>query len=187
MNKLIFILSGFVILSSCATTKVEETSKNEPVKVKNPFQQEQIRNAVEMRRFIVKFDRLYISQGGTIELIPKANYIILDGDKVIISAAYVGRQFSNRPVKGIDLVGRAVSFEMKNNSTKGSYEIRMKVSNNINTFEVYLTVNNDGHCNTSLTSYKIDRVKYTGNFIPLIPKEENQENEEKALPENMSI
>ena len=45
----------------------------------------------------------------------------------------------------------------------------------INTFDVYLTVNNDGYCNTSLTSYKIDRVRYTGNFIPLIPKEENQE------------
>ena len=187
MNKLIFILSGFVILTSCATTKVEETSKNESGRYKNTFQQEQIRQAVEMRRFIVKFDRLYISHGGTIDLIPKANYIILDGDKVIISAAYVGRQYSYRPVKGIDMVGRAVSFEMKNNSTKGSYEIRIKVTNNINTFDVYLTVNNDGHCNTSLTSYKIDHVRYTGNFIPLIPKEDNQEKEEKAVPEYMSI
>lgn len=187
MNKLIFILSGFLILTSCATTKVAETSKNEPVEIKNIFQQEQIRQAVEMRRFIIKFDRLYIAQGGTIELIPKANYIILDGDKVIISAAYVGRQYSNRPVKGIDLVGRAVSFEMKNNSTKGSYEIRIKVKNEINTFDVYLTVNNDGYCNTSLTSYKIDRVRYTGNFIPLVPKHEKQEKEENAVPENMSI
>ena len=94
MNKLIFILCGFLILTSCATAKVEETSKNEPVEVKNPVQQEQIRHAVEMKRFIVKFDRLYISYGGRIDLIPKANYIILDGDKVIISAAYVGRQYS---------------------------------------------------------------------------------------------
>ena len=187
MNKLIFILSGFLILTSCATTKVEETSKKEQGEIKNIFQQEQIRQAVEMRRFIIKFDRLYISQGGTIDLIPKANYIILDGDKVIISAAYVGRQYSYRPVKGIDMEGRAVSFEMKNNSTKGSYEIRIKVTNNINTFDVYLTVNNDGRCNTSLTSYKIDRVRYTGNFIPLIPKEDNHEKEEKALPEYMSI
>ncbi len=187
MNKLIFILTGFVILTSCATTKVEETSIDQSVEIKNTFQQEQIRQAVEMRRFIIKFDRLYISHGGTIELIPKANYIILDGDKVIISAAYAGRQYSNRPVKGIDLVGRAVSFEMKNNSTKGSYEIRMKVKNEINTFDVYLTVNNEGHCNTSLTSYKIDRVRYTGNFIPLLPKKENQEKEEKAVPEYMSI
>lgn len=187
MNKLIFILSGFLILTSCATTKVEETSKNEQVEMKNIVLQEQIRQAVEMRRFIIKFDRLYVSYGGAIDLIPKANYIILDGDKVIISAAYVGRQFSNRPVKGIDMVGRAISFEMKKNSTKGIYEIKIKVTNNINTFDVYVTVNNDGLSNTSLTSYKIDRVRYTGNFIPLIPKEDNKEKEENAVPEYMSI
>jgi len=187
MNKLIFILTGFVILTSCATTKVEETSINQSGEIKNTFQQDQIRQAVEMRRFIIKFDRLYISHGGTIELIPKANYIILEGDKVIISAAYVGRQFSYRPVKGIDMVGRAISFEMKKNPAKEIYEIRIKVTNNINTFDVFLTVNNDGFCNTSLTSYKIDRVRYTGNFIPLIPKEDNKEKEEKAVPEYMSI
>ena len=32
-------------------------------------------------------------------------------------------------IKGIDMVGKAVSFEMKNNSTKGIYEIKMKVKN----------------------------------------------------------
>ena len=109
MNKLIFILSGFVILSSCATAKVEKTSKNEPAEVKNPVQQEQIRHAVEMKRFIVKFDRLYISYGGTIDLIPKANYIILDGDKVIISAAYVGQAIQLSSCQGYRY-GRPGSF-----------------------------------------------------------------------------
>jgi hypothetical protein len=85
------------------------------------------------------------------------------------------------------MVGRAVSFEMKNNSSKGIYEIKIKVTNNINTFDVYLTVNNDGYCNTSLTSYKLDRVRYTGNFIPLIPKEDDQKKEDKAVPGYMSI
>ena len=187
MKKLIFTISCFVILTSCATTKVEETKPIESGEAENIFQQELIRQAVEMRRFIVKFDRLYISYGGAIDLIPKANYIILDGDKVIISAAYIGRQFSYRPVKGIDMVGRAISFEMKKNPAKEIYEIKIRVTNNINTFDVYLTVNNDGFCNTSLTSYKIDRVRYSGNFIPLIPKDDNKEKEEKAVPEYMSI
>ncbi len=43
-------------------------------------------------------------------------------------------------LQGIDMVGRAISFEMKNNASKGNYEIRMKVTNNINTFHVYLTI-----------------------------------------------
>jgi len=184
MKKLMFILTGFVILTSCATTKVQESSQNESGNLKSIFVQSEIKQAVELRRFIIKFDRLYISHGGTVDLVPKANYLILDGDKVIISAAYIGRQYSYRPIKGIDMIGKAVSFEMKNKTSRGIYEIRMKVKNDKNTFDVYLTVTNEGYCNTSFTSYKIDHVRYTGNFIPLKPKEEK---EEKTYPENFSI
>jgi hypothetical protein len=187
MKKLIVILAGLGILTSCATSKVEETSKIESGESKNIVQQAEIRQAVDMRRFLIKFDRLYISQGGVIELIPKANYILLDGDRVVISAAYAGRQMSYRPIRGIDMVGKAVSFEMKNNTSKGIYDIRMKVKNEQNTFDVFITITDEGRCNASLTSYKIDHVRYTGNFIPLMPKEDNKEMDEKALPEKMSI
>jgi hypothetical protein len=187
MKKLIYILTGLVILTSCATSKVEETSKKESADLKNIVQQAEIRQAIDMRRFLIKFDRLYISQGGRIDLIPKSNYILLNGDRVVISAAYAGRQLSNRPIKGIDMVGKAVSFEMKNNASKGIYDIRMKVKNDQTVFDVFITITDAGHCDASLTSYKIDHVRYTGNFIPLMPKEENQEKEEKALPEKMSI
>jgi hypothetical protein len=187
MKKLIIIWVGLGILSSCATSKVENTADKESVDVQKAFNQAEIRQAVEMRRFLIKFDRLYVSHGGTIDLIPKANYIILDGDRVVISAAYAGRQFSTRPIKGIDMRGQAVSFELKNNTSKGLYEIRMKVKNDYNSFDVYVTVTDEGHCNTSLTSYKIERIRYTGSFIPLLPKQENQEKEEKPIPENMSI
>jgi hypothetical protein len=172
MNKLVYILSGLVILTSCATSRVEETSGKESGNMVNVMQQAEIRQAVEMRRFLIKFNKLYISNGGTVDLIPKANYILLDGDKVVISAAYIGRQYSYRPIKGIDMVGQAVSFEIKNNASKGLYEIRMKVKNDKNTFDVFVSVTNDGYCNASLVSYKIDHVRYTGNFIPLKPKEE---------------
>jgi len=172
MKRLILILMGPVIFASCATTKVEESSKNESVDLTNVYQQAEIRKAVEMRRFIVKFDRLYIPQGGNVDLVPNANYIILDGDKVVISAAYLGRQYSYRPIKGIDMIGRAVSYELKDKSSKGTYEIRMKIKNDINTFDVYLNVTADGYCNTSVTSYKIDHIRYTGSIMPLKPKEE---------------
>jgi hypothetical protein len=184
MKKLIFILTVLVIMTSCATSKMEETSRDESEKLKNIFLASDIRQAVEMRRFIVKFDRIYITGGGTVDLIPKANYMILDGDKVVISAAYIGRQYTYRPIKGIDMIGKAVSFEMKDKTTNGMYEIKMKVKNDKNSFDVNLTVNDDGHCNASLNSYKIDHVRYTGNFIPLKPKEEKME---KADPEDLSI
>jgi hypothetical protein len=181
MKNLIFIFTGLLILTSCATSKVEETTRKESVESKNIFLQAEIRQAVEMRRFLIKFDRLYISRGGTIDLIPKSNYLILDGDKVIISAAYIGRQYSYRPVSGIDMIGTAVSFEMKQNTSKGHYEIKMKVKNNKNTFDVFVTIKDSGYCDASLASYKIDHVRYTGNFIPLKPKEEKTDTEKVVI------
>jgi hypothetical protein len=189
MKKLIIILTGMAVMSSCATSKVEETTKNESRETKKALIQAEIKQAVEMRTFIIKFDRLYTSRGGMVDLIPKANYIIVNGDKVVISAAYIGQQYGFRPVKGIDMRGRAVSFELKNNTTKGLYEITMKVKNESNTFDVYLTVKNDGNCNTSLASYRIDHVRYTGTFVPIMPKEDKEIEKlpENAVPENMSI
>jgi hypothetical protein len=134
-----------------------------------------------MRRFLIKFDKLYISNGGIIDLIPNINYIKLDGNRVVINAAYAGRQYSYRPIKGIDMIGQTVSFELKNNSSKGIYEIRMKVKNDKNAFDVFVTITGDGSCNTSLTSNKIDHVRYTGNFIPLKPKEEKTDPEKKII------
>jgi hypothetical protein len=181
MKNLIVILTGFVILTSCATSKVEESSKSGSGDTGNVLLQAEIKQAVEMRRFLIKFDRLYNSHGGTIELIPKSNYLILDGDKVIISAAYAGRQYSYRPVAGIDMIGKAVSFELKDKTEKGIYEIKMKVKNDKNTFDVFVTITKSGYCDTSVASYKIDHVRYTGNFIPLRPKEEKIETEKVVI------
>jgi hypothetical protein len=189
MKKLIFILAVMAMLGACASSKVEDTTRKESGETKKALRQAEVRQAVEMRTFIVKFDRLYTSRGGMVDLIPKANYIIVNGDKVVISAAYIGQQYGYRPIKGIDMRGRAVSFELKNNTTKGLYEINMKVKNESNTFDVYLTVRNDGNCNTSFASYRIDHVRYTGTLVPIMPKEEQENNKlpENAMPENMSI
>ncbi len=181
MNKLIVALSGLIILTSCATSRVAETSKNIPENKIDTTRLADIKQAVEMRRFLVKFDRLHILNGGQVDLIARSNYIILDGNRVVISAAYVGRQYSFRPIKGIDMVGKVVAFELKNNSSKGTYQINMKVKNDTNTFDVYLTISKDGYCDASVNNYKIDHVRYTGNFIPLKPKVE------KAAPDDLLL
>ena len=181
MKNMIFIVAGLIILTSCATSRVEESSKPESKNYKSLVQQETIRQAVEMRRFLLKFNKLYILHGGMIDLKPNNNYIILDGDKIIISTAYIGRQYSYRPIAGIDMKGKTVAFELKDNSSKGLFKIRIKVKNEQNTFDIFLTIDKDGYCNASLTSYKIDRVEYSGNFIPLRAKEENSEQENSLI------
>src|SRR5512140_1155844 len=107
MNKIIIISTCLVTLISCATSKTGETSRKETIHEKSLVQQAEIKQAIEARRFLIKFDRLYYSNGGRIDLKPTYNYILLDGERVVISAAYMGRQYGNRPIRGIDMIGKA--------------------------------------------------------------------------------
>lgn len=184
MKRVIYVLTCVVLLTSCATKKLEESSGGESAKEKKLVQQADIKQAVEMRRFLIKFDRLYTNRGGRMDLRPASNYILIDGDRVVISAGYIGRQYDLRPIRGIDMVGRLVSFQLKNNTSKGTYEIKMKASNDQNTFDVSVSVTNTGYCNASISSARIDFIRYTGNFIPLKPKVEK---EEKVEPDNLEI
>jgi hypothetical protein len=131
-----------------------------------------IKNAIESRRFLVKFDRLYISHGGMIDLIPKANYIIINGDQAIISAAYFGRQYDTRPIAGINMRGKPVEYDLTSNSTKGKFDIKMKIQSETNSFNVYMTIHNDGTCDASINNIKLDYVRYTGHFV-LISDDKN--------------
>lgn len=172
MKNLFIIPTCMVFLMSCAGTKTGETTRKETINDKSLVQQAEIKQAVEGRRFLIKLTRLYVSQGGRVDLKPTYNYILLDGEKAVISAAYMGRQWGNRPIKGIDMVGRAVTYELRNNAEKNTYEVRMKVKNEWNQFDVTVNISGSGYCDASLTSSKIDYVRYRGNFIPLRPKED---------------
>ena len=46
-----------------------------------------------------------------VDLVPRANYIIIDGETAVISAAYLGRQYDIRPIAGINMQGRAEEYE----------------------------------------------------------------------------
>ncbi len=174
MKKFLYFITGILLMSSCASSNVQESSGKTTRSERKLVRQEEIKKAVSDRRFIIKLDKIYFTRGGMVDLVPKANYIIVDGDKVIISAAYIGRQFSGRPIAGINMIGKAVTFELKNNTSKGTYAIRMEVKNEANSFDVYVTINSAGNCNASFNNYKLDAVRYTGNFVPLREKEQEK-------------
>jgi len=167
MKKLLGIVATLMVISSCATTKETKSSRIEQRKENKIAEQEVVKNAIESRRFIIKFDRLYFSRGGTVDLIPTNNYIIIDGEKIILRAAYIGRQYDIRPVLGINLRGRNLKYEMKNDTSKGMYEIKMKVTKGGDSFDVNLSIGQDGACNASVSSIKIDFVRYRGQIVPI--------------------
>lgn len=174
MKKLffIFIIISAILISSCATTKEAQTSRSELRKEKKFAYEAMVRQAVESKRFIIKFDRIYFSYGGMADLVPRANYIIVDGDKAVISAAYLGRQFGYRPIAGINMAGKATGYDVKENESKGKYEVDLKVDNRSDSFNIYLTIGSDGSCTASLSSVRLSNVRYSGSIVPIREKEQ---------------
>lgn len=170
MKNLLTLLILLSLFSSCATSKLDRASRIELRNEKKLADQEQIKKAVESKRFIIKLDRLFYSRGGIIDLRPRANYIIVDGDKAIISAAYLGRQHDIRPIAGISMRGVTTSYKLNNDSIRGMYEINMEVSNGANSFDVYLKIGNNGSCSASLSNLKIDFTRYSGQIVPIRDK-----------------
>ncbi len=174
MKKILAIFVTIIILSSCATTRESKIERSELRNEKQLAEQAVIKKAVDSRRFIIKLDRMYLSRGGNIDLVPRANYIIIDGDKAIISAAYIGRQYTSRPIAGISMRGKALNYELTNELSKGIYDIKMEVSNGKNTFDVYLQIGKNGFCSASLSTLKIDYARYSGRIVPIDDQTELQ-------------
>jgi hypothetical protein len=172
MRKLFAIIIASVLISSCSTTRESQSTKAEIRNEKNLAGQTDIKKAVESRKFIIKFERLYYRYGGTIELKPRTNFIIIDGDKAIISAAYIGRQYDMKPISGINMRGETVDYELTSKVSKGIYHIKTKVANNAGTFDLFLSIGKNGSCNVSLSSIKIDNISYKGFIEPLKEKPE---------------
>jgi hypothetical protein len=173
MKTPLYILFAVLFMSSCATSKETVSGRRELREENLIAGQTLIEKAVESRRFIIKLDRIYFTHGGIADLIPRRNYIIIDGSKAIISAAYLGRQFDIRPIAGINMRGEAKEFQLTSNEAKGLYEIKMKVDNSVTSFDVYLTIGKNGSCNASLSGMKIDFVRYKGYIVPIKEKENN--------------
>lgn len=178
MKKLFILVISLVIMSSCNTTKVAKSSRAELRKEQKLLSQEMVKNAVESKKYIIKFDRIYFSYGGIIELIPRANFIIIDGERAILNTAYLGRQFDIKPIAAIDIRGKAVDYALTDNLSKGSYEVKMKVNNGgSNSFEIFIRISKDGYCSTSISSLKIDNVTYAGHLVPIANKTETSPQE----------
>jgi len=174
MKKLFIIISTLMVISSCATNKEANSSRIELRNERKLAEQAIVKKAVESKRFIIKLEKLYFIRGGMVDLVPRSNYIIIDGTKAIISAAYFGRQYDIRPIAGINMQGETTDYEVTSDFSKGIYEITTKISNRGNSFDVYLSIGKDGLCNVSLSSIRIDGIRYRGHIVPIRDKQDTQ-------------
>jgi hypothetical protein len=168
MKKLVIVFVSLLIISSCSSTKEVSSSRSVTRSEKKIAEQAIVKSAVEAKKYIIKLNRLYFTRGGQVDLIPRANYIIIDGEKAIISTAYLGRQFDIKPIVAINMRGRADGYALTSNVSKGTYEVKMKLDNGRNTtFDVYLNIGKSGYCTVSVSSLKIESIRYAGYLEPI--------------------
>ncbi len=173
MKRTVFFLITMMLIAACSTTKnvsssdTATSSRAESRKLKKLAEQAEVKKAVESRKYVIKVNRLYTTGGGFVEMIPRSNFLIINGEITSISLGYMGRSFGTRPITGINLNAHTSSYHMENNETKGGYNIEMSVKYGSDKFDVYVTVANDGSSNITINNAYIQSVRYSGELEPL--------------------
>jgi uncharacterized protein YceK len=167
MKNILFLLAIAVLVSSCSSSKDVTATTQGSKKDKKLAELAVIKQAVESRRYIVKVSKLYMPYGGTAELVPKFNYIVVDGEVASVSLGYLGRSSGGRKITGINFHGHTVKYEMVNDAAKGKYDVSMKVAKGNDTFDFYITIQPSGTCTVSMNNLFIQSVSYRGEVVPV--------------------
>lgn len=167
MKRAIILLPIFILLAmSCSSSKHNRASKE----LKNSVKQQEIKQAVESDRYIIKVNRLYGRRGSSVDLVPTHNYIIIDQDLARINLAYTGRSFDIMGIAAINMTGRVIEKKVQQKHN-GKYEIKLKVKQNNDLFTVNISVGTSGYCSVNVINPRIESIRYHGNMHMIIDKD----------------
>lgn len=158
MKKIIYISLAYLMIAVSCSSSGEMTASREERKA---AKKEEVREAVETQRMLIKVNRLHPRRGGVIDMRPESNFIIIDSDRVRISLGYLGRSHSIRPVSAINMQGEINSREL-GAWKKGGYDMELEVEQNGERFTVNMTISADGYVNLRLTNPRLDLARYSG-------------------------
>ena len=167
MKKILFILAVAIVVASCTTSKEATAGRQEQRKEKKLAEQTAIKQAIESRRYIIKVNRINMGTGGFAQLIPRLNYIIVDGEITSVSLGYLGRSYGSRRITGLNFNGHTIKYELLSKETKGMFEVNMKVAKGNDSFNFYITISPSGSCTFSVTNQFIQTVTYYGDVVPV--------------------
>jgi Domain of unknown function (DUF4251) len=165
-NIALILISGF-LMASCASTKETKSTRAE----KKAAEAEMVKRAVESRKYVIKMDKILVQGAGMVDLIPKANFFIMNGEIASVSLAYLGKTYFIRPITGINFNGQTTRYEMQSNGEKGIYNLHIEIETSGNKFDFYLNIGTSGSCDVSVTNPHIQSVSYRGTLVPLIQTE----------------
>ena len=179
MKRLLYILAVLVLLSGCAVSKDSRTARLEQKDIEKRAEMAMVKKSVESRQYIVRMDKIFTPGGIWADLVPRHNYIIVDGEIASVSLAYLGRSYGGRPISGINFNGHTVYYKLNSVEAKGIYNIETKVQKGNDTFDFYLTISDSGNCSVSVNNSHLQSVSYRGSLVPItrLSKSPVKENE----------
>lgn len=163
-NTLLIIFLFF--LTSCATSDLSKTARNELKLEKKAAQKENVQKTVESGDFLIKMDRLQIPRGGFVQILPSSNYIIYSNGYVRMRLGYIGRSYDFRGITGINLKGVATKYELTRVDEKGAYNMNIVVDDKGDRFNINLSVRGDEYCDATISNIRIETIRYSGRLVP---------------------
>jgi len=161
----IFILA---FATACSVSKEAGSLRSEARKERKIAEQMAIRKAIESRQYVMKMDKIIPINGRMMEIVPRNNFIIVNGEIVSVSLAYLGPSFGTRKITGINFNGRTGKYIMKSDEIKGLYNIQIEaLTKNNDKFDIYITLGTNGYCSASINNPYIQSVSYEGIVVPL--------------------
>ena len=179
MKRLLYFLTGLVLLSGCAVSNDARTARLEKKDIEKKLEMAIVKKSVESRQYIIRMDKIFTTGGIWADLMPRNNYIIIDGEIASVSLAYLGRSYVSRPISGINFNGHTVYYKLSSVESKGLYNIETKVQKGNDTFDFYLTISDSGNCTVSVNNSHLQSVSYRGSLVPItrLSKSPVKENE----------
>lgn len=161
------VLFSAGLISACSATKEAGSASTLSPAEKKAAGQMAIKKAIEARKYVIRVDKIIPPGGIPVDLVPRHNFVIINGELASVSLAYVGRSFGTRQITGINFNGRTGKYQMKTNEEKGIYDIHMEVFRGGDKFDLYLTLGTGGYCSLSVNNAYIETVRYNGTLAPL--------------------
>jgi len=166
-NILCVIIISAILLPACSVSKKTSSAGSGSSGEKKLAEQPDIRKAIESRKYVIMIDRIIPTRGNPVELIPRNNFIIINGELASISLAYLGRSFGIRQITGINVNGHTGRYEMRTDDKKSVYRINMEVVKDNDKFDLFMSLGANGYCSVSITNPYIETVNYHGTIVPL--------------------
>jgi hypothetical protein len=182
MKKLVYFIIAVIFIVSCTATKETGSERKQKRLEDKLAEQAIVKKAVESKRYIIRMNKIFMTGGNGVDLVPRSNYIIIDGDIASVSLAYIGRSFSSRPISGINFNGHTIKYAIKNDETKGLYNIELRVAKGNDIFDLFISIGSEGYCSVSLNNANIQSVSYRGILVPVGEKKKVPDQKPAALP-----